>query len=352
MAYSRQLVRSTWLAVFAVAILLPPAVVVFIERPRFRNLATELSLMTGLLAVSLLLATLTLPTRVNSILASFGIENVLRIHRLVAMLALLLVVVHIGLVFVGDPRGISIVNLSTAPAPVWAATTSAVALLALIGLGLRRRKRQPRYEGWRMLHIALALLVLGAAGLHVWWVGNLVHRPEMRFIYALLAEAALIVAIRRWIWLPLRSRGRAYKVESVTPISGNAVTVAVRANGHNVLPFHAGQFAWLKIGTSPFAFEEHPFTIASTAEQPDVKEFTIKALGDFSELLSELHPAEPCTWTARMGDSPWRVCAIRISCSSPAVSASRRCSAFCGPSPTEAIANITSCSSAHAASTI
>ena len=112
----------------------------------------------------------------------------------------------------------------------------------------------------------------------------------MRFAYASLAEAALIVAVRRWIWLPLRARGRAYKVETVTPVSGNAVTVAVRAHGHHGLPFHAGQFAWLKIGSSPFVFEEHPFTIASTAERPHLKEFTIKALGDFSELLVGLRP--------------------------------------------------------------
>jgi predicted ferric reductase len=81
-----------------------------------------------------------------------------------------------------------------------------------------------------------------------------------------------------------------YVVDSVRAVSGNAVTVAVRAQGHSGLPFHAGQFAWLKIGSSPFVFEEHPFTIASTAEHPDLKEFTIKALGDFSELLIGLRP--------------------------------------------------------------
>ena len=37
-------------------------------------------------------------------------------------------------------------------------------------------------------------------------------------------------------------------------------------------------------------FEEHPFSIASTAEHPERMEFTIKALGDFTELLGALRP--------------------------------------------------------------
>jgi predicted ferric reductase len=115
-------------------------------------------------------------------------------------------------------------------------------------------------------------VTLIAAGFHIWWLGQLNQRPAMRFTYAMLAEVATIIAIRRWIWPPLRARGRSYVVDSVRPASGNAVTVAVRAHGHSGLPFHAGQFAWLKIGSSPFVFEEHPFTIASTAEHPDLKE--------------------------------------------------------------------------------
>ena len=64
----------------------------------------------------------------------------------------------------------------------------------------------------------------------------------------------------------------------------------LHARGHQGVPFEAGQFAWLKFGGSPFVFEEHPFTIASTATEPWRKEFTIKALGDFTELMSAMRP--------------------------------------------------------------
>jgi 3-phenylpropionate/trans-cinnamate dioxygenase ferredoxin reductase subunit len=282
--------RLYWRTVYLAIVLAPPIVLLVVERPHFRNLATEVSVLTGLLTVSILIVTLALPTRIYSILSSFGIERVLRVHRLMALVALTTLALHILFALIGDPRGLGTLNLANAPRPVWAACTSTAAFLLLTALALRRRRRQPRYEGWRLQHISLAVIILVAAGLHVWWLGQLVDVPVMRFCYTVLAEVAAIIAIRRWIWLPLRARGRSYVVDSVRPVSGNAVTVAVRAHGHAGLPFHAGQFAWIKIGSSPFVFEEHPFTIASTAEHPDLKEFTIKALGDFSELLVGLRP--------------------------------------------------------------
>ena len=284
------MVRVLWLAVFAALVIGPVLVILLVAHPAFRNLATQLSLLAGVLALSFLVVVTALPARLPSILSSFGIERVLVAHRLVALTALGFVIVHLLLVFVGDPRGVRVLDLRHAPRPVWAATTSTVALLVLVVLALNRRTRQPRYEGWRLVHVALAVVVLVAAGLHTLWLAFLVDYPATRFVYTVLAEVAAFIAIRRWVWLPLRAYHRSYVVQGIRLAGGNAVTVTVRAHGHAGLPFHAGQFAWLKIGSSPFVFEEHPFSIASTAEHPDLKEFTIKALGDFSELLSGLRP--------------------------------------------------------------
>jgi predicted ferric reductase len=217
-------------------------VLLLVQDARFRNVAREVSVLAGLLAVSLLVVALVLPTRVHSILASFGIENVLRTHRVVAVAATVLVIIHIGAAVIGDPRGLGIFDLSKARRPVWAATAATVALFALVVSALRRRRTRPRYEGWRMLHIGLAVVVLVFAGLHIFWLGGL-HRPAMRVCYTALGAVALLIAVRRWIWLPVRSHLRSYVVEDVRPVSGNAVTVAVRAHEHGGLPFRAGQFA-------------------------------------------------------------------------------------------------------------
>ncbi|MDT4892311.1 MAG: hypothetical protein QOE97_1346 [Pseudonocardiales bacterium] len=290
MLRSRRTVRLAWLTAFAALVLGPVLIVLLVERPAFRNTATELSLLAGVVGLSLLVVAAALPARLPSVPSSFGIERVLLAHRLVTLAGIAFVVVHLALVFVGDPRGPRVLDLRHDSRPMWAATTSTGALLLLVGLALNRRSRRPRYEGWRLAHVTLAVVVLVAAGLHVWWLASLVDQAATRFVYTLTAEVAAFIAIRRSVWLPIRAHRRAYVVHGVRLVGDSAVTIIVRAHGHAGLPFHAGQFAWLKIESSPFVFDEHSFFIASAAEHPDLNEITIKVLGDFSELLSGLRP--------------------------------------------------------------
>jgi 3-phenylpropionate/trans-cinnamate dioxygenase ferredoxin reductase subunit len=254
------------------------------------SFAEEIATATGLLAMSVLFIALVMPARLRSLMATLGIEKILRGHRILALAALGLVAAHVVLVLFTDPRGLAIFDFRDTTAAAWAGSLSALAFAIGVGLALRRRRRRPRYEGWRLLHIALAALVVVAAFLHVWWLDNLVDNTVFGAWFLLLAAATLVIASRRWVWLPWRAHRRSYLLEEVRPEAGDAVTLVMHAHGHTGRPFAAGQFAWLKIGSSSFVFEEHPFTIASTAEQPHRKTFTIKALGDFSELLRGLRP--------------------------------------------------------------
>ena len=79
---------------------------------------------TGLLAFSLLVVALVLMARVPSLVASFGIETILRMHRVVALCAVALVAGHVVLIVFHDPRGLSIFDLRDTTAAAWAATIS------------------------------------------------------------------------------------------------------------------------------------------------------------------------------------------------------------------------------------
>jgi predicted ferric reductase len=83
-------------------------------------------------------------------------------------------------------------------------------------------------------------------------------------------------------WYRLR---RPYRVAEVRPEKGNAWTLALVPEGHEAMRFAPGQFAWLTLGDSPFTVEEHPFSIASSAEEHGRIELTIKALGDFTSTI-------------------------------------------------------------------
>ncbi|MEU4192405.1 ferredoxin reductase family protein [Kribbella sp. NPDC026611] len=247
-------------------------------------------LSSGLVGLSALVVAVALPARLPHLIAAFGIETILGVHRLIALIATAMIVVHLISVLFVDPRGLSILDLAHTTWAARAAITSTIALVLVVVLALRRTRRQPRYEGWRLVHNGLVMVVLVTAWLHVWFLRHLISHVAVAVWF--VGSALLILALfaRRWILLPLRARKHRYVVESVRRVPGDGVTLTIRAAGHAGLRFEAGQFVWLKIGSTPFVFEEHPFSIASTAAHPERMEFTIKALGDFTELLAALRP--------------------------------------------------------------
>ncbi len=246
------------------------------------------SLATALVAASLLLAAVVLPSRLRLVTSYLGVERLLRQHRLLALVGTGLVLAHV--VFVVCHAGFGVFALGGAPPRVWAATAATLALALLVVSGLSRQRRRPRYEGWRLAHVLLANVFLIGTALHVYWLADLTRYEAARSWFLLLAAGIASLTCYRWLWRPVRARRRSYVVEEVTGSSASTVTLVLRAKGHTGTRFRPGQFAWLKVGDSPFVFEEHPFTIASPATAPWRKEFTIKALGDFSELVAGLRP--------------------------------------------------------------
>ncbi|WP_344109913.1 ferredoxin reductase family protein [Kribbella alba] len=282
--------RLGWFLLYVAVLLVPLLLTWTVIGSPGTDPGEAIVLSAGLVAFSALVVTVVLPARLPPLIATFGIETILGIHKLIALIAVALVLLHFGGVLLVDPRGVSILDVFHTTWAARAALVSTAALVLVVVLAIRRPRTLPRYEGWRLVHNGLVAVVLTTAWLHVWWLRHLISHTLLAAWFILTGLLLVGLAVRRWIWLPMRSRKHSYVVEEVRQVPGDGVTLAIRADGHGGVPFDAGQFAWLKIGSTPFVFEEHPFSIASTAEHPERKEFTIKALGDFTELLSALRP--------------------------------------------------------------
>jgi predicted ferric reductase len=279
-----------WIILVATAVVVPLWALWSAPDSAHRGTLRWVSLSTALAAASLLVLTFVLPSRFRPLTGYLGVERLLRGHRALAITAVALVLVHVAAVLLRPELGPAVLDLREAPPRVWAASIATLALLGLVALGISRRRRRPRYEGWRLSHVVLANVALLATALHVLWLEDLTRYPEARVWFVVVALAMLGALAHRWLWRPLRSRRNRYVVDEVRRESPTAVTLVLHAAGHQGVRFRPGQFAWLKIGTSPFVFEEHPFTIASAATQPARKEFTIKGIGDFSDLVAGLRP--------------------------------------------------------------
>ena len=143
-----------------------------------------------------------------------------------------LVLVHVAAVLLRPELGPAVLDLREAPPRVWAASIATLSLLALVALGLSRRRRRPRYEGWRLGHVVLANVALLATALHVLWLDDLTRYPEARIWFVVVGLAMLAAVVHRWLWRPLRSRRNRYVVDEVRRESPTAVTLVLHAAGH------------------------------------------------------------------------------------------------------------------------
>ncbi|NUR17055.1 MAG: hypothetical protein HOQ13_12205 [Dermatophilaceae bacterium] len=281
----RRLASFGWAVVVLLALATP---IVLLERTGVLSglpFLHVLSLATGLIAVSLLVAAFLLPSRVRTLTTQLGIERVLRTHRALAIGAGIVVLAHLVFAVAHSPKGLALLDLRDAPPRVWFALTATVSLVAIVWLAWTRRRRRPRYEGWRLSHVILANVIVLATALHVWLLDDLVNHAIVLAWFLLLTAVVVGLWVYRWWWRPRRQRQNAYLIDDIHQHADGSATLVLHADGHEGVPFRPGQFAFLKIGASPHVFEEHPFTIASAATEPWRKEFTIKALGDFSELV-------------------------------------------------------------------
>ena len=297
----RQLERTLWATAFLAVLLAPVLLAPVLHGPGTgdaSSLLSQLSVGMGLLATSLLVCAVVLPSRVRSLTRTLGIDGVLGIHRFVGLAVTLLVGLHVVLVLAAKPANVALFDVLHAPNRARAAVGATVALGALVALTLLRRRLQQRYEVWRWMHLALAGSMLVLSALHIWWLNHLVRDTAMRALFIVLAVAALGVLGYRWLWLPVFGPRREYVVRELRPETSTVSTLVLeprrdrRQRGYRTLAFAPGQFAWIRLNPSIGA-QEHPFTIASSAHVGLWTEFTIRHTGDFTNELRQLRPGSP-----------------------------------------------------------
>lgn len=282
------MLRGAWWAALAGLVVVP---VVLALGSEHHGVATTSALLTGVLAASLLVAAVVLPSRLGHLTRAFGIERLLRGHRRFALATLALVVAHVVLVVAADHHAIELLDVRTAPDRARAAVGSTVAMGVLCLMATARRARR-HYALWRLVHLVLASCVLVLAGLHIYWLDHLIRDTATRWLFTAVAAGLVAMLAHRWLYEPFVARSRPYTVLEVRAENSSTSTV-VLAPRHGYQPglrFAAGQFAWIRLD-SPFALrEEHPFTIASGAHDHRRLEFTVREVGDFTRQVRQLAP--------------------------------------------------------------
>jgi predicted ferric reductase len=288
--------RGTWGAVLCAAypvLALAPATAVRIMAPDAdHSPVAELGITCALVGFTMVSLQFVLTARLRWVEAPFGLDVLLRFHRIMGLAAVGLLCAHPLLVAAGEGWGL----LTRLHAP-WFIWTGRIALALLVGqviAALLRGAMRLPYEHWRRAHNAVAVGVLALGLLHAVGAGDDLHGRVLLIWSAAPALACAMLLYSRGIRPCVLAR-RAFRVHCVRAETPRVWTVVLDAPEGRPFHFLPGQFQFLRLLGSDVPSEEHPFTIASSPLRSDRIALTIKACGDFTACVGLIRPGDRAT---------------------------------------------------------
>lgn len=281
-----------WVVVYLVLTLAPLLILLVGQRPPGRAFYRDFSVALGFAGLAMMALQFALTARFRFLKAPYGSDIVYFFHRQISLVAFVLILAHPLLLFVFDPQTLGLLNVFSAPWRARAAVTATAALIALVLISIFRKQWKIEYTQWRIWHGFLAAAAVGLGLVHAVLVGYYINTPAKQVLW--VGYGLFWVGLLVWVRVikPLLLLRRPYVIEAVRPERGSAWTLVMRPDGHRGFRFQPGQFAWITAGSSPFADAEHPFSISSSAEDPQRLSMTIKALGDFTSTVKDMKPGQ------------------------------------------------------------
>ncbi|MFN3194293.1 MAG: ferric reductase-like transmembrane domain-containing protein [Aureliella sp.] len=192
-----------------------PAVVAALvdEQLATNGLAFFGATITAVLAYTLVSLQFVLAARFKWIERMFGASTVMRIHRSMAVVAMLLAVLHIALL-IWHRGSWELLLFPSASWPIQLGRIAGLAMLITIGYSMGRKWIPINNADWKFFHAVLAWTILVSGFLHSMVLGSSFASP----LFAIAWTGYFAVAIFSWLSRsPRRSRGadnaRAVKAE-------------------------------------------------------------------------------------------------------------------------------------------
>lgn len=272
-------------------LVLAPLGVAYHGAAEARGFWVEFSVGLGFVGLAMMGWQFILSGRLKSFGASFGLDSMLRFHREMGLISLVLVLAHPLILILADSEYLAYLDPRVDLARALALASVLGALVLLIATSLWRINLGLSYEVWRLVHGVLATFVLFVGVVHALQVGYYVAEFWKQATFVGMTAAAVLLLVDSRLIRPLRMRRRPYRVRELRSERGEAWTLALEPSGHEGMTFRPGQYAWITLQTTPFSLQQHPYSFSSSADDaPGLLEFTIKPEGDFSASVKDAEP--------------------------------------------------------------
>lgn len=237
----------------------------------------EVGRLFALLAFALIFFQYLLSSRIKAFEKDIGLDTQFRIHKICGIIILILTLAHPISIIVseklqgyGSPMGV---------AKMAGVITLVILIVAVIVAALYRKLRLS-YEGWKGIH-RIAYVLFPLAFVHSFFLGSGVQRLPLRIFWVILALGYLAMITHK-IVRRYQLRRHPWKVKRVVQETHDTWTLVFEGDHPDFMP---GQFLILQL-EDRFAWQSHPFTIASSPTQQDLS-ITVKAVGDYTSSLRE-----------------------------------------------------------------
>lgn len=267
--------------------LLPLGLAALQELP-VRSPWRELSSGLAMIGFAMMLGQFLLSGRFRSVSGRVGIDSTMRFHQLVAWTILVFILLHPFLYALPAPSPAAALQGMFGSTGLRSGVVAWWLVIFLVLMGVWRNRLPFRYEVWRLSHGLGAALVAGLGVHHTLRAGSYSADPLLTGFWVAATGIALATLVHVYLVKPLMQRRRPYRVTANERAADRMWRVTVEPAHGAALDFAPGQFAWLKLGRSPFSLTEHPFSISSApADRPRI-EFTIKEAGDFTSRIGQV----------------------------------------------------------------
>jgi predicted ferric reductase len=262
-----------------------------LSRPSMTNIAD----LAAFVAVAILSMQFILSARLKWIDRSFGLDRVMLFHRIMAITAATLLLMH-PLLLAADPRGddgwklLYTFSFAGEGLKVLLGKVTLSMLLTTAALSLFRLSMKIEYQLWLRLHDVLALSIIAGGFIHSLLIGPHVGgKAIMETFWIAYPSLALGALIYNRIIRAAVLKARTYRVTDVRQETDTVWTLTMVAPGNGpVYDYFPGQFHFLTLyRRHNNHHEQHPFTISSSPSNRTEITSSIKQSGDYTASIGK-----------------------------------------------------------------
>lgn len=286
------LTAAGWLVLYFILVTMPVFILLVGPMQPGSGFWWDVSLALGYSGMGMMGIQFALTARFRRATAPFGIDIIYYFHRYLAVAALGLIVLHVGIVTVVNPAASGLISPWASPWYIKLGIAALFLFIVVIITSLWRKGLHIPYQAWRWAHGLMAAVAFVGAIAHIHGSDTYIADAKVKALWTAFTVVWLLLIAYVRIFKPSRLKRRPYCVVDVRRERGRVWTLTLAPEGHVGLSFRAGQFAWLTIGASPFAQREHPFSFSSDPSQLPLLQFTIKELGNFTRTVGAMQVGE------------------------------------------------------------